>query len=97
MENILKENKDAAEHYYQHYLEIMSRNERDILKEIWVKPKVKPQRRETTTPRIESIISRKKKFKQLRNERLVIALEKQKLGKKLDFFEYKLILEHSKK
>jgi hypothetical protein len=36
-------------------------------------------------------------FKQLKNEKLAIALEKQKLGKKLDFYEFKLILEQSKK
>ncbi len=97
MENKLKENKDAADHYYQHYLEIMNQNERDIIKKIWFKPKAKPQRREIITPRLESIITRKKMFKQLKNERLVIALEKQKLGKKLDFYEFKLILEQSKK
>jgi len=97
MENKLKENKDAAEHYYQHYLEIMNQNERDIKNKIWLKPKAKPQRREIITPRLESIIIRKKMFKQLKNERLAIALEKQKLGKKLDFYEFKLILEQSKK
>jgi len=97
MENKLKENKDAAEHYYQHYLEIMNQNERDIKNKIWLKPKAKPQRREIITPRLESIITRKKLFKQFKNERLAIALEKQKLGKKLDFYEFKLILEQSKK
>ena len=97
MENKLKENKDAADHYYQHYLEIMNRNERDIIKKIWLKPKAKPQRREIITPRLESIITRKKMFKQFKNERLAIALEKQKLGKKLDFYEFKLILDQSKK
>ena len=97
MENKLKENKDAADHYYQHYLEIMNRNERDIIKKIWLKPKAKSQQREIITPRLESIITRKEMFKQFKNERLAIALEKQKLGKKLDFYEFKLILEQSKK
>jgi len=97
MENKLKENKDAADHYYQHYLEIMNRNEIDIIKKIWLKPKAKPQRREFITPRLESIITRKKMFKKLKNERLAIALEKQKLGKKLDFYEFKLILDQPKK
>jgi hypothetical protein len=36
-------------------------------------------------------------FKQFKNERLAIALEKQKLGKKLDFYEFKLILDQPKK
>jgi uncharacterized coiled-coil DUF342 family protein len=97
MENKLKENKDAADHYYQHYLEIMNRNEGDIIKKIWLKPKAKPQRREFITPRLESIITRKEMFKQFKNERLAIALEKQKLGKKLDFYEFKLILDQPKK
>ena len=97
MENKLKENKDAADHYYQHYLEIMNRNERDIIKKILLKPKAKPQRREIMTPRLESIITRKEMFKQFKNERLAIALEKQKLGKKLDFYEFKLILDQPKK
>ena len=97
MENILKENKDAADHYYQHYLEIMNQNERDIIKKIWIKPKAKPQQREIITPRLESIITRKEMFKQFKIERLAIALEKQKLGKKLNFYEFKLILEQPKK
>ena len=97
MENKLKENKDAADHYYQHYLEIMNQNERDIVKKIWFKPKAKPQQRESITPRLESIITRKELFKQFKNERLAIALEKQRLGKKLDFYEFKLILEQPKK
>ena len=97
MENKLKENKDAADHYYQHYLEIMNQNERDIIKKIWIKPKAKPQQREIITPRLESIITRKEMFKQFKNERLAIALEKQKLGKKLDFYEFKLILDQPKK
>jgi len=97
MEKKLKENKDAADHYYQHYLEIMNQNERDIIKKIWFKPKAQPQRRKIITPRIESIITRKEMFKQFKNERLAIALEKQKLGKKLDFYEFKLILDQSKK
>jgi uncharacterized coiled-coil DUF342 family protein len=97
MENKLKENKDAADHFYQHYLEIMNRNERDIIKKIWIKPKAKPQQKEFITPRIESIITRKELFKQFKNERLAIALEKQKVGKKLDFYEFKLILEQPKK
>jgi len=97
MENKLKENMDAADHYYQHYLEIMNQNERDIVEKIWLKPKAKPQRKESITPRFESIITRKELFKQFKNERLAIALEKQKLGKKLDFYEFKLILEQSKK
>jgi len=97
MENKLKENKDAADHYYQLYLEIMNRNERDMIKKIWFKPKAKPQRREIIPPRLESIITRKEMFKQFKNERLAIALEKQKLGKKLDFYEFKLILDQPKK
>ncbi|MHA1478755.1 MAG: hypothetical protein ACTSPU_11195 [Promethearchaeota archaeon] len=97
MENKLKENKDAADHYYQHYLEIMNQNERDIIKKITFKPKAKPQRREIITPRLQSIITRKEMFKQFKNERLAIALEKQKSGKKLDFYEFKLILDQPKK
>ncbi|GAH23415.1 unnamed protein product, partial [marine sediment metagenome] len=83
--------------YYQHYLEIMNRNERDIIKKIWFKPKAKPQQREIITPRLESIITRKEMFKQFKKERLAIILEKQKLGKKLDFYEFKLILDQPKK
>ncbi|NVM19496.1 MAG: hypothetical protein HWN80_17475 [Candidatus Lokiarchaeota archaeon] len=97
MENKLKENRDVAEHYYQHYLEIINQNESDIIKKIWFKPKAKSPRREIITPRLESIITRKVMFKQHKNERLAVALEKQKLGKKLDFYEFKLILEQSKK
>ncbi|NHJ19382.1 MAG: hypothetical protein EAX91_00460 [Candidatus Lokiarchaeota archaeon] len=42
------------------------------------------------------IVERKRTQKKYTKEKLAIALEKQKLGKKLDFYELKLILEHSK-
>jgi len=97
MENKLKENSDTANHNYQHFLEKMNQNEKNIMEGKWLQQKVKPQRRDIITPRLESIITRKEMFKQFKNEKLAIALEKQKLGKKLDFYELKLILERSKK
>ncbi|MFX1356121.1 MAG: hypothetical protein ACFFA8_02465 [Promethearchaeota archaeon] len=96
MEIKLEENKLAADYYYQHYLEIMNQNEKDIIKNILFKPKTKPQLKEIITPRLQSIITRKEIFKQFKNEKLAIALEKQKLGKKLNFYEFKLILDNQK-
>ena len=49
------------------------------------------------TSDVKALIKKKKKVKRLEQKKLEIALEKQKSGKKLDFYEYQLILKHSKK
>jgi hypothetical protein len=53
--------------------------------------------KEKRLPNIKYITKKKRLQKKFRNEKLKIALEKQKSGKKLDFYELKLILDRSKK
>ena len=60
-------------------------------------PNIKYITREKRLPNIKYITKKKILQKKLRNEKLKIALQKQKSGKKLNFYELKLILDHSKK
>ena len=58
--------------------------------------KNKAKTRELNTLKTKYLIKRKKTKKKYMKEKLSVALEKQRSGKKLDFYELKLILEHNK-
>ncbi|MFX1455482.1 MAG: hypothetical protein ACFFDB_08930 [Promethearchaeota archaeon] len=93
----LKENKTTAERFEQLFHKLMILDKKVLLDEISsnLKPVVRPKKKKTAD--VEAIIKKKKKFKRFEQRKLESALKKQKLGKKLDFYEYKLILKHSKK
>ncbi|MFX1427857.1 MAG: hypothetical protein ACFFBE_15495, partial [Promethearchaeota archaeon] len=97
IENELIESKTTAENFHQLFLKLMDVNKRVLLDELpnKIKPRIRPK--EIKTPNVKAIIKKKKKYKRFEQKKLQIALEKQKSGKKLDFYEYKLILKHSKK
>jgi len=97
MENTLRENKDNANQYYQQFLKDMNQNEKNIVKEKLYRLRIKPPQRQIITPKLESFIGKKKIYQKFMQDKLAIALEKQKAGKKLHISEYKLILKHSKK
>lgn len=97
MENILRVNKDNANQYYQQFLKVLNQNEKKIIEEKLHEVKYKPPQRQKTTPRLESFIEKKKLYRKLMQDKLAIALEKQKAGKKIHISEYKLILKHAKK
>jgi hypothetical protein len=59
--------------------------------------KNKAKAKEEQRQRTKYIIKKKRLQKKFKDKKLEIALEKQKSGKKLDFYEFKLILNHSKK
>lgn len=96
MENRLRENKNTADHYYQQFLKVMNQNGKIIIEEKLYKSNEKPQQIKKISPRRESIIEKKNLYKNYIQDKLAIALEKQKAGKKLHISEYKLILKHSK-
>ena len=97
MENRLRENKNTSDHYYQQFLKVMNQNGKIIIEEKYVKSNEKPQQIKKVSPRLESVIEKKNLYKKYMQDKLAIALEKQKAGKKLHISEYKLILKHSKK
>ena len=68
-----------------------------ILALIYGKSNDKPQRRQIITPELKSVIERKKLYKKFMREKLAIALEKQKAGKRIHISEFKLIEDSKKK
>jgi hypothetical protein len=95
---LLSENQEASIYYNKLYSELIIENYKKMFEELL-------QLKETTKPRIikEKEVPDKKQFskrrrysKKLMQKKLNIALKKQKSGKKLDFYELKLILDHSK-
>ncbi|MHA1461306.1 MAG: hypothetical protein ACTSO8_07480 [Promethearchaeota archaeon] len=97
IENELLGANKATERYLQLYSEMTSQNKNKLIEEqvsFYInKAKAKEKQRQKT----KNIVKKKRSQKKFKNKKLEIALEKQKSGKKLDFYELKLILEHSKK
>ncbi|MHA2009083.1 MAG: hypothetical protein ACXABO_16880 [Promethearchaeota archaeon] len=89
--------RTTADGYNQLLLKLMNQNKKKLFTELSNKPKQKMQLVEINTPKVKAIIEKKKKIKRLERKKLAIALDKQKSGKKLDFYELQLILKHSKK
>ena len=94
MEKELIENKEAADQYYPQFLELFGQNEKIIRDRINYKLK---NQKQIHTPMLDYVIEQKKSYKKLMKERLAIALEKQKAGKRIDISEFRLILKKSKK
>ncbi|MHA2039063.1 MAG: hypothetical protein ACW98X_21775 [Promethearchaeota archaeon] len=92
----LIENKTITDEYHQLFLKLMDHNNKVLLDKLSSRPKREVRPKKIKTPNVEAIIKKKKKVKKLEQKKLAIALDKQKSGKKLDFYEYQLILKHSR-
>lgn len=93
----LIDNKKKAAGYHQLFLKLMDQNKKVLLNELINKARKKLRPKEILTPKVKAIIRQKKKYKNLEKKKLVAALNKQRLGKRLDFYEMQLILKHTKK
>jgi len=91
----LRENKELSNHFYLYFLEGLDQNEKKL--RILYKAKSKQKPRQMQSPIIDLIVKKKKLPKKFIREKLAIALEKQKAGKKMHISEFKLILDKSKK
>ncbi|MHA2288428.1 MAG: hypothetical protein ACXABG_06540 [Promethearchaeota archaeon] len=80
----------------QLFYELKDKSQKKVLQEQVKLFKSKAKDREIRTLKTKYIIKKKRTQKKYSKKKLAIALEKQKSGKKLDFYELKLILEHSK-
>jgi hypothetical protein len=96
-ESELIENKTSSDAFHQLFLKLMNLNKKVLLDELPNRLTSRVRPKERKKPDVKRIIKKKKKYKKLEQKKLEIALEKQKSGKKLDFYEYQLILKHSKK
>jgi len=97
IENELLGAKQATDRYLQLYSELKNQNKNKLIEEQLSSFKSKAKAKEKRRLNTKNIIKKKRLKKKFRNKKLEIALEKQKSGKKLDFYELKLILDHSKK
>jgi uncharacterized coiled-coil DUF342 family protein len=93
----LIENKTSADEFHQLFVKLMDLNRKLLLDKLSNRPKIKMRPKELTMRNVFMNPKKKKKYKRLEQKKLAIALNKQKMGKKLDFYEYQLILKYSKK
>ena len=91
LEEELIENKKAADAYHERFLRVMDKRKK-ISK--GKRPYNSSQSRSKTPYRNQT--RKNDELKKLKQEKLAIALEKQKAGKKLNLFEARLILEQPK-
>jgi len=97
IENELLGAKQSTDKYLQLYSDLINRNKKKIIEEQLRIFKNRAKAYEKRMFNTEYIIKTKKLKKRFRNDKLENALEKQKSGKKLNFYEIKLILDHLKK
>jgi uncharacterized coiled-coil DUF342 family protein len=91
LEEELIENKKAADSYHEQFLKVMNKRKK-ISK--GKRPYNAPQSRSRTPYRKNT--RRNDELEKIKREKLAVALEKQKAGKKLNLFEARLILEQPK-
>ncbi|MFX1566991.1 MAG: hypothetical protein ACFFCV_01340 [Promethearchaeota archaeon] len=96
---ILSDNKEVSVYYNQLYMDLLNENYNNMLEDLsQLKKRKKPRVvKEKEVQNKKEFIRKRKYSKKIIERKLNQALEKQKLGKKLDFYELKLILDHSKK
>jgi len=91
IEEELIENKKAADRYHNQYLEVViHKKKRDKNKRPY-----KTKRRTVKKPIQKRIDKNQEMLEKLKQDKLAVALEKRKAGKKLNLFEARLIFEHS--
>jgi hypothetical protein len=96
IENELLGAKQATDRYLQLYSELKNQNKKKLIEEQLRPFKNRAKAKEKRKIKTKYIIKKKRLKKKFKDKKLEIALEKQKSGKKLDFYEFKLILDHSK-
>jgi hypothetical protein len=98
LENDFNKIITSLEYYNDSFKEIKNYDKSILFKDIYSKliPKELPSI-EITSKKEKSIIKKKRLLKKLKNEKLKEALDKQKAGQKLDFYELKLIMDQLKK
>jgi len=97
LESELLENRNVAADSYEVVLKLTNQNHKELFKNLYNRSKTSAQLRELIPQKKRVKVKKKKAYTKLKNKKLAIALEKQKSGKKLNFYELKLILENSKK
>jgi len=100
MEEELIENKKSADQYHEQYLDFMNQRKK-INKSKGRNQSYNPRNKQSRSKTRNTAYHRRSRennaaLEKLKQEKLAIALEKQKSGKKLNLFEARLVLEHSR-
>ena len=90
LEESLIENKKAADAYHEKFLQVMNKRKKEFKGKQPAYSNKKQRYTRTQNPR------RNHAMEKLKQDKLAVALEKQKAGRKLNLFEARLILESSK-
>jgi hypothetical protein len=96
VEKQLTDNKTNADEFQILFSKLLNLNKKVLFEEFANKEKAKLRPIKMPKSSINVIIKKKRKLKRFEQKKLEIALNKQKAGKKLDFYELQLILKHSK-
>ena len=94
MEEELIRNKKAADRYHSQYLEVINQKKRRTHKKSY---KSGPRKQYKKVQRPKYIDKNRELLEKMKRDKLAIAIEKQKAGKKLNLYEARLILEQSGK
>jgi len=89
--------KKTADKNLQLFYELKNQSEKKAFQEQLKIFKDKAKAKEIHKSKTKYLIKKKRTLKKYTKKKLANALQKQRSGKKLDFYELKLILEHSKK
>ena len=96
IENELLGTKQITDKNIQLFYKLKDRSQKQAFQEQVKKYRSKIKKEELSKLKTKYIVKKKITRKKYMKEKLKTALDKQKSGKKLDFYELKLILEHSK-
>ena len=97
IEKELLEAKQTTDKNLQLFYDLKNQSEKKAFREQLKIIKDKAKAKERNKLKTKYIIKKKRSQKSYTKAKLATALQKQRSGKKLDFYELKLILEHSKK
>ncbi|MFX1258731.1 MAG: hypothetical protein ACFFAN_12795 [Promethearchaeota archaeon] len=97
IEEELIENKKAADRYHEQFLEVMNKKKKISKGKRPYKSSSKKRTGQRQTPHYKISNTNQKLLEKMKQDKLAVALEKQKAGKKLNLFEARLILEQSGK
>ncbi len=96
MEENLIENKKSADNYHEQYIEAMNHKKKRFKNKKPYHPRAKQGSRKTSRPYRKDQSKDRRLMEKMKQDKLAVALEKQKAGKKLNLFEARLILENSR-
>ncbi|MFX0072017.1 MAG: hypothetical protein ACFFAO_13085 [Candidatus Hermodarchaeota archaeon] len=97
IEKEIIENKCTADDFYLQLPELLNQNDKILSKIREYKRDLKEKQEHKPTLHEKEIIEKKKSYKKYKKEKLAIALEKKRTGKRLHVSELKLILDASEK